>query len=98
MPGGLHPPKNVTDTWKPNHVDPQTRGWGLPASLIALYWVAFFAVGFRLLGRLVYMRNAGIDDIFIVISLVGDPLCHLCAKSNSCIGFSDGIHRYYGSL
>jgi hypothetical protein len=83
MPGGLHPPKSVTDTWKPNHVNPQTRGWGLPGSLIALYWVAFFAVGFRLLGRLVYMRNPGLDDLFIVISLV--RYIHvLCAKSNCC--------------
>jgi len=73
MLGGLHPPPSVYSTWKLNYVDPETRGWALPASLIALYFVALFAVVFRLLGRLVYMHNAGIDDLFICIALVINP-------------------------
>jgi len=70
MPGGLHPPLSVLGTWTPNYVDPQTRNWTFPALLIVLYILAFAAVFLRLIARLVYMRNAGIDDVFIVLALV----------------------------
>jgi hypothetical protein len=77
MGGGLHPPLSVLGTWTPNYVDPEMRGWTFPAIIIVLYILAFAAVFLRVFARLVYMRNAGIDDLFIVLSLVCRVVLHI---------------------
>jgi hypothetical protein len=71
MPGGAHPPPSVIFTWSPNYVNPEKRGWMFPAIIIAVYLPTLIAVFFRLLARFVYLRNAGLDDLFIIIAVVG---------------------------
>jgi hypothetical protein len=70
MGGGLHPPLSVIGTWTPNYVNPVTRDWTFPAIIIFIYLLAFISVCLRVFARVVYMRNAGIDDVFIVLALV----------------------------
>jgi hypothetical protein len=71
MPGGLHPTLAVLATW-PSAPSPHpvTRGWGLPALIIVLYLFAALAVGGRMVARFVYLRNGGVDDVFIILSFV----------------------------
>jgi hypothetical protein len=38
--------------------------------IIVLYLLAALAVGGRMLARFVYLRNAGVDDAFIILSFV----------------------------
>jgi hypothetical protein len=74
MGGGLHPPLSVIGTWTPNYVNPVTRDWTYPALIIVIYLLAFTAVVFRVFARVLYMRNAGIDDLFIVLALVSQSV------------------------
>jgi hypothetical protein len=52
-------------------------------------------VVFRLLGRLVYMHNAGLDDLFIVISLVGNPSAPSMPTLTIFAGLPDGVHIHH---
>lgn len=71
MPGGPHPPLSVILNWPlPNYVDPVTRGWGDVILCIALYVLALVTVLARLRARLVLQKNAGLDDLLIVIAMV----------------------------
>lgn len=84
MGGGLHPPLSVLGTWVPNYVNPVTRDWTFPALIIVLYILAFACVALRVFARVVYMRNAGIDDMFMVLALVcciRQGHCHLTFHS-----------------
>lgn len=72
MGGGVHPPLSVVLTWPtPNYVDPVTRGWEVPIMCMVLFGIAFIVVLARLWARLVLQQNAGLDDLFIVFSMVG---------------------------
>jgi hypothetical protein len=72
MPGGLHPTLAVLAEWPTTpSLHPVTRGWGLPVLIIVLYILAALAVGGRMVARFVYLRNGGIDDVFIILSFVG---------------------------
>ena len=73
MPGGIHPPPAVILSWTPNYVNPEKRGWAFPAAILAVYILTMIAVFFRLLARFVYLRNAGLDDAFIIVAVVGVP-------------------------
>lgn len=71
MPGGIHPPWSVIATWpEGNYEHPVTRGLSLVVVTITLYAVAVVAVVARLWARLMMQRNAGLDDLLIVFSLV----------------------------
>jgi hypothetical protein len=58
-------------SWTPNYVNPEKRGWAFPAAILGVYVLTMIAVFFRLLARFVYLRNAGLDDLFIIIAVVG---------------------------
>jgi hypothetical protein len=71
MPGGLHPPIEVLLSWKPNYVDPETRGFGLIILVCILLALCYVVVGMRLWARFRIVKNAGIDDALIVFNTVG---------------------------
>ncbi|KAF2101379.1 hypothetical protein NA57DRAFT_35108, partial [Rhizodiscina lignyota] len=71
MPGGIHPPLAVIESWPtPNYVDPHTRGWSLVILMCVLYAIALLAVVARLWARLGILHNAGADDAIIVAAMV----------------------------
>lgn len=70
MPGGLHPPISVILTWKPNHVNPETRGWGIVVLVTVLLALTYIVVLLRLWARFVLARNAGVDDVLIIFNMV----------------------------
>jgi hypothetical protein len=77
MPGGLHPTLAVLAEWPSTpSPHPVTRGWGLPVLIIVLYILAALSVAGRGVARFAYMRNAGLDDVFIILSFVS--LLSLC--------------------
>ena len=71
MPGGLHPPISVIATWRPNYVDPETRGWGIVALVTVLLSLTYLVVLLRLWARFILAKNAGIDDALIIFNMVG---------------------------
>ncbi|OCK80245.1 hypothetical protein K432DRAFT_298128 [Lepidopterella palustris CBS 459.81] len=71
MPGGLHPPLSVIETWPiPNYVNPETRDWTVPVLLIVLFVVTFFVFCARMWARLVVGRNAGLDDALVAAAMI----------------------------
>src|SRR6187402_1781482 len=68
-------PDAVRLSWPaPNYIDPEKRG---PALLIVnclLLPIALVVVGLRLYTRLVVVRSAGLDDLFITLALVRPSL------------------------
>jgi hypothetical protein len=75
MPGGIHPSLLVEGSWPvANYVNPQKHGWGLAILVIILTALTIFVVSLRIWVRIRLQRNGGLDDIFIVATMVGD-LC-----------------------
>ncbi|KAF2762959.1 hypothetical protein EJ05DRAFT_21782 [Pseudovirgaria hyperparasitica] len=71
MSGGLHPPLSVIASWpKPNHLNPELRGWLVPAVNIVLFSLALTVASLRLFARFFILRSAGIDDYLIALNLV----------------------------
>jgi hypothetical protein len=70
MPGGLHAPLSVVLTWKPNYVNPETRGDWIGPVVIALLGLTYIVVVLRLWTRFRIAKNPGIDDALIVFNLV----------------------------
>lgn len=70
MPGGLHPPPEVVLSWKPNYVDPVTRGDSFLVAAGVLISLVYLTVLLRLYTRAFVTRNLGIDDILVAINLV----------------------------
>ncbi|KAF2827810.1 hypothetical protein CC86DRAFT_264124, partial [Ophiobolus disseminans] len=69
--GGLHPPKEVIMSWpKPNHVDPEERGWEAPILLSIALGITFLVYAARMWARLVVAKNAGVDDIIMAIAML----------------------------
>jgi hypothetical protein len=70
MPGGIHPPLSVILTWKPNYVDPETRGPLVKILDVVLLSLCYVAVALRVYARAVHSKSYGWDDTLIVIALV----------------------------
>jgi hypothetical protein len=66
------PPANVLATWPtPNYTDPVTRGNSVLVVTIVLLSLAFAVTCLRLYTRFKITCSPGIDDLLIVIALVG---------------------------
>jgi hypothetical protein len=72
MPGGIHPPLSVIESWPKASADFQRRGWGIPITIIILFTITVCIVAARLWVRLVMQRNQGIDDFCIIAAMVDD--------------------------
>ena len=70
MPGGVNPPMEVLLTWKPNYINPKTRGNGVVVMEGVLLGVSYIIVALRVYTRAIQARNFGIDDALIVFNLV----------------------------
>jgi hypothetical protein len=69
--GGLHPPPDVILSWpKPNHVDPEERGWDMPILLLVVMGITFLVYIARIWARLILLKNAGLDDILISLAMI----------------------------
>lgn len=67
-------PIEVIASWPPgNYHDPETRGNGLIIVNVVLMSIVTFVVCLRLYVRIYLLRWFGIDDLFIIIALVGSP-------------------------
>lgn len=72
MPPALFPPADgAHHTWPaPNYIDPETRGWGPPAGIIAMCIVTFVIFVARIWARFRITRTAGVDDWLIFAAMV----------------------------
>jgi hypothetical protein len=70
MPGGLHPPIQVIETWRPNYINPETRGGGIVALVTVLLVLTYIVVLLRLWSRFGLTKTAGIDDALIIFNMV----------------------------
>jgi hypothetical protein len=70
MPGGVHPPLETLETWHFNYVNPETGGFYIVVLVGVLLGLAYLAVILRLVSRLYFQRNFGIDDGLIVANMV----------------------------
>ena len=71
MPGGFHPTAEVVEEWPaPNFDNPETHGPVFPIVAGSLGGIAFIAVCARLWSRKRIQCNVGLDDWFILASLV----------------------------
>ncbi|KAH7357490.1 hypothetical protein BKA66DRAFT_500989, partial [Pyrenochaeta sp. MPI-SDFR-AT-0127] len=69
--GGLYPPSSVINSWpRPNHTNPETRGWATPVILIALLLFTVIIYSARMWARLMVAKNAGLDDLLISIAMI----------------------------
>lgn len=69
--GGLHPPAEVLAAWpRPNYVNPEERGWEAPIVLMVMLFLTMVVFMARIWARLVVSKNAGIDDVFMSISML----------------------------
>ncbi|KAE9973881.1 hypothetical protein EG328_004167 [Venturia inaequalis] len=69
MPGGLHAPISVLQTWRPNYVDPEMRDMMFLCFIAALLASSYFVVALRLWARFKLTNNAGLDDLLILFNL-----------------------------
>ncbi|PYI00513.1 hypothetical protein BO78DRAFT_289142, partial [Aspergillus sclerotiicarbonarius CBS 121057] len=71
MPGGLHPPLSVIESWPaPNTTDPESHSHAA-AILAAIFGgIAVVTVSLRLWARCVIQRQGGLDDIFVALALI----------------------------
>lgn len=88
MPGGLHPPISVIETWRPNFVNPETRGWGIVVLVTLLLALTYIVVLLRLWARFVLAKNAGIDDALIIFNMV----CYSLATSFKSVTDDESFH------
>lgn len=80
MPGGFHPPLSVIKSWpKPNYIDPPAKGHELVAISLSLGILATVAVAARIWVRVKIQKNPGLDDLFLVLSIVSEPECRASA-------------------
>lgn len=80
------PPSSVIKSWpRPNHHDPETRGWAGPAVLIVFAAITTIVFGARVWARMFVSKNAGLDDLIMSIAMV--PLIGLtiaCVLGTFC--------------
>jgi hypothetical protein len=66
------PPADVLLSWPtPNYENPVTRGPALVITNCIFVAIAVTTVGLRLYTRVVIKRWFGVDDVFIIVALVG---------------------------
>lgn len=71
MPGGLHPPLSVMESWPArNTINPETHGAASIVLPVIFGSIAVTAVILRLWARCVIQRQGKLDDIFIALALV----------------------------
>lgn len=77
MPGGIHPPLSVIESWPtPNYENPVTRP-GTVLILAAVFGpLSLLFLGARIWARVLIQHNAGIDDWLMVAAIVGEPHCY----------------------
>lgn len=77
MPGGLHPPLSVMESWPArNTINPETHGAASIVLPVIFGSVAVTAVILRLWARCVIQRQGKLDDIFIALALVRQLLSY----------------------
>ena len=83
--GGLYPPPSVISSWpRPNHVNPETRGWAVPIVLMVFLTLTFIVYAARMWARLIHAKNAGLDDLLIsmaMIFVVGSTIAVILGKT-----------------
>jgi hypothetical protein len=101
--GGLHPPSEVIIGWpRPNHVNPDERGWEAPIALLAILGITFLVYIARMWARLALAKNAGLDDILISLSMLplfGLTISVVLGKTTSIycdLGLRSEAIRQYG--
>jgi hypothetical protein len=76
-------PLSVLLSWpKPNYVDPIRRGPALVIVNSVLLPIAIVVVGLRLYTRLFIIRSAGLDDLFIALAVVSNPIQKFVVSSD----------------
>jgi hypothetical protein len=70
MPGGTTTPWEIIMGWPPRSDNPVRRGWGLTVFTVITYILTIVVLGLRLWARHFIQRNAGIDDVVILIAVV----------------------------
>jgi hypothetical protein len=70
MPGGIHPPPEVVASWKPNYVNPETRGGNIVVMEIILLAASYIIVALRIWTRIFQSKSFGWDDGLIIFNLV----------------------------
>jgi hypothetical protein len=71
LPALFPPGDGALHTWPaPNYVDPETRGWGAPAGIIAMCIVTTAVVAARLWARFRIKHTSGVDDWLIIAAMV----------------------------
>ena len=71
MPGGLHPPLEVIESWPaPDYEHPERQGVELVVLTIFFSSFGIAAVGARIYSRVIITKAPGWDDALAVMSLV----------------------------
>ncbi|KAF2419050.1 hypothetical protein EJ08DRAFT_44817 [Tothia fuscella] len=72
MPGGLSPPIEVILKWAPliDYEHPERSGYGVVVLTGVLLGLAYIVVGMRLWARYRIVKNAGIDDVLILLNMI----------------------------
>ncbi|PWY84998.1 integral membrane protein [Aspergillus heteromorphus CBS 117.55] len=71
MPGGLHPPLSVMESWPaPNTVDPESHGPAATIVCAVFGSIAVVIVAMRLWARCIIQRRGGLDDIIVAVALI----------------------------
>jgi len=66
-------PSSVLHSWpKPNYIDPETRGDSIIIISTVFLAAVVTAVTFRIFTRLIVKKAFGLDDVFILLSLVSE--------------------------
>jgi hypothetical protein len=79
MPGGLHPPLSVLNAWPSTPPpDAPTRPQAFSDVILVLWVLSLLVVSGRLVARYFYLRNLGLDDVLITLSMVGFQVESLC--------------------
>lgn len=85
--GGLHPPPEVILSWpRPNHINPEERGWEAPIVLIVFMTITFFVYVARMWARIAISKNTGLDDILMTVAmlpLIGLTVATILGKISS---------------
>lgn len=71
MPGGFYPPPSVIASWPtPNYVDPPERGVGVVIVAVIFGVLMLVTASARLWVRFRILREPGLDDYLIALSVV----------------------------
>lgn len=89
------PPTDVLISWKPNYIDPVTKGNGVMIMEIVLSAICFIVVGLRVWGRMCLTKSFGLDDAVIIFNLVCCYRIPLRTAANDTVDTSDGNGSRY---